>query len=213
MKKGIIFDLDGTLWDSAENVAAAWNIVIGTKYPDIKRHITAADMHGFMGKTLDEIGRLMLPPLDDETREAVMRDCCSYENEYLAEKGGTLYPSLAETLTRLGESFDLFIVSNCQAGYIECFLDYYGFRDFFADFECPGGTGLAKGENNKLVIRRNGIDRAVYVGDTQGDLDAADHAGIPFIHAAYGFGSVNRPTERILSIGELPEAAKRVLGG
>ena len=59
------------------------------------------------------------------------------------------------------------------------------------------------------MLERNGIDRAVYVGDTQGDYDAAMEAGIPFIHAAYGFGHVPAGTPAIRDIRELPE----LLGG
>ena len=70
---------------------------------------------------------------------------------------------------------------------------------------CPlCSTPLSKGENIRLVIQRNAIDRAVYVGDTQGDLDAADFAGIPFIRAAYGFGQVNRPVPEIPCLPDLP---------
>lgn len=40
----------------------------------------------------------------------------------------------------------------------------------------------------RLLMERNGIAEAAYVGDTQGDLEAARLAGIPFVWAAYGFG-------------------------
>ena len=54
------------------------------------------------------------------------------------------------------------------------------------------------------VLERSGMDRALYLGDTQGDLDAADRAGIPFVHAAYGFGKVDRPVPAIHDLAELP---------
>lgn len=68
-----------------------------------------------------------------------------------------------------------------------------------------GRTGMSKGENIRLLLERNGAARAVYVGDTQGDETAARFAGIPFIHAAYGFGQAVRPEGIIHSIRELPE--------
>ncbi|MDE7279616.1 MAG: HAD hydrolase-like protein, partial [Oscillospiraceae bacterium] len=105
-----------------------------------------------------------------------------------------------------------FIVSNCQSGYIETFLEYHKLGKYFADFECPGGTGFAKAENIRIVMERNGLEKAVYVGDTQGDLDASDSAGIPFIHAAYGFGNVDRNVPEAQSFSEVYDAAKRVLG-
>ena len=110
-----------------------------------------------------------------------------------------------------GIGYALIIVSNCQDGYIQDFLDFADMRGLFGDFESAGGTGLSKGENIKLVIERNSIDKAVYVGDTQGDLDSADFAGIPFIRAAYGFGQMNRPVPEIREFCELPEKAAEII--
>lgn len=51
-------------------------------------------------------------------------------------------------------------------------------------------TGLNKDENIKLIVKRNNLKNPVYVGDTQGDFLACKNANVPFIFAAYGFGSV-----------------------
>jgi phosphoglycolate phosphatase len=72
---------------------------------------------------------------------------------------------------------------------ISAFLDYHKLHKYFCDFECAGDTGLSKGENLALVISRNGFRAPVFIGDTQGDANAAKAAGIPFIFARYGFGS------------------------
>ena len=72
------------------------------------------------------------------------------------------------------------------------------------DIECIGRTGLHKGDNIKLIVRRNGLERAVYVGDTERDMHAAHSAGLPFIHAAYGFGHGFDSEHSIASMRELP---------
>ena len=77
---------------------------------------------------------------------------------------------------------------------------------FFDDYENAARTGLSKGENIRLVMARNGIKRAVYVGDTNGDREAARFAGIPFLHAAYGYGSVPEADAVLRSFSDLPEA-------
>ena len=69
-----------------------------------------------------------------------------------------------------------------------------------------GRTGRGKGENIRLLMDRNGIEAAAYVGDTQGDERSAREAGIPFIHAAYGFGTAQAPDAVIRDIAELPDA-------
>ncbi len=216
MNYGIIFDLDGTLWDSSEQVAGAWSVILSRRSETDKRVrslVTGEDMRGYMGKTMEVIAALMLPDTDEKTRLEIMDECGEYENEYLSGHGGKLYPDLERELDRLSKSFKLFIVSNCQSGYIETFLEYHKLGKYFADFECPGGTGLAKAENIRIIMERNSLDRAVYVGDTQGDLDASDSAGVPFIHAAYGFGTVNKEVPAVNSFSGIFEAAEKILGG
>ncbi len=210
MKKGIIFDLDGTLWDSSEQVAAAWSETLKSR-PETDRQVTGEDLRGYMGKTLEAIADLMLPELPKSLRMEIMKECCDNEEIYLRKVGGRLFPDLEKELERLCGKYSLFIVSNCQSGYIETFLEYHKLGKYFADFECPGGTGLGKGENIKLVMERNGIEKAVYVGDTQGDCDSADFAGIPFIHAAYGFGKINREVPAVHSFSEVYDAAGNIL--
>ena len=211
MNYGIIFDLDGTLWDSSEQVAVSWSEALARR-PETDRQVTGEDMRGFMGKTMETIAALMLPELEPSLRIEIMHECERVEQEYLEKHGGVLFPDLEKELERLCGLGKLIIVSNCQSGYIETFLEYHKLGKYFADFECPGGTGFAKAENIRIVMERNGLDKAVYVGDTQGDLDASDSAGVPFIHAAYGFGSVDRDVPAVNSFSEVYDAAKSILG-
>ena len=151
-----------------------------------------------------------MPDFPPERREAVMRECFRAEQPVLREKGARLYPQVEETLERLSQRYTLALVSNCQDGYIEAFLAHYGFNRYISDHECAG-TGRTKGENIELVLCRSGIGKAVYVGDTQGDRDAAAKAGLPFIWARYGFGMVNGPVPYIDSFAQLPEIAENLL--
>ena len=64
---GILFDLDGTLWDSAEHVATAWNEVFET-HPGLSLKLTADDIHGVMGMLLPDIAKKLLPDMPDEER-------------------------------------------------------------------------------------------------------------------------------------------------
>ena len=207
MKKGILFDLDGTLWDSVEGVSASWNLAL--ERMGRPERVSEEYVHSVMGKTMDVIARETFPGETDADAQRLLAVCLEEENAYLREHGGVLYEGLEETLGRLREDgWFLGIVSNCQEGYIEAFLAHHGLEDDFDDTENFGRTGHGKGDNIRLVVERNHLDRAVYLGDTRGDYDAAGEAGIPFIHAAYGFGTVPEGTPAIRDIRDLPARLK-----
>ena len=207
-KKAIIFDLDGTLWDSAQAVVDSWNEKI-TYFPDIDYYITMEQMYGYMGKTMEEIGLSFFNTVSRERALELLKICMDYENLYIEEHGGILFEGLEETLAALKEEYFLAIVSNCQEGYIEAFLKHHKLEKYFDDTENYGRTKRCKGDNIRLLVERNNLD-AVYVGDTMGDYDATMQAGLPFIHAAYGFGTVPEGTEKIDDIRELPEKVKEI---
>lgn len=210
MKKGIIFDMDGTLWDSAAQVAESWNIAAGKE--GYEYNITADDIMAVMGKPMDELASLIFKNEPKEVYMKLLDVCGNYENEYLRQNGAVLYPDLRPVMEKLKEmGYHLYIVSNCQSGYIEAFLDYYKFHDLFEDIECYGNNNKQKNENISLIVNRNNLDKAVYVGDIQGDYEATTKAGLPFIHAAYGFGKINADVDRINSLKELPEIIGNII--
>ena len=212
MKQGILFDLDGTLWDSSRQVVEAWNEVLA-KQADVKRRITVEDMQSFMGLPMDEIGRRCFQEenLTPERIREIMKTCEAYENEYIRQHGGLLFPHVEEVLQELSKNYVLAVVSNCQVGYIEAFLEYHKLSPYISDHESFGNTGLQKGDNIRLVCERNHFEQAVYVGDIQGDYDSACKAGIPFILAGYGFGSVDADVPVINNLTELPRVVRTCL--
>jgi phosphoglycolate phosphatase len=183
----IVFDLDGTLWDTTRACAVAWNGVVersGIPFREIK----AEDVRRVTGMPHNEAIRSAFAGLSEPDLELLTKWTAIEDNRMIAELGGDLYPGVREGLSRLNERFNLCIVSNCQAGYIETFLAQSGLQALFRDFECWGNTGRSKSDNLKAVIERNRLGRPVFVGDTGGDHQAAVDAGVPFVHVTYGFG-------------------------
>ena len=211
MKKGIIFDVDGTLWDSAKPVAESWTLMLERRYPELARIIAPDDMYRNMGKTTDAIGADLFTGLAPDKRDEVMDACMRYENEYLADHPGVTYPNMKETLAALSREYGLYIVSNCQEGYIEALMAACGIASYISDTECFGATGRPKGDNIRLVMERNGLEKCLYVGDTAMDQEAAGKAGIPFVFASYGFGQASGAEAVIGSLAELPRAVKEIL--
>ncbi|MBQ7707236.1 MAG: HAD family hydrolase [Lachnospiraceae bacterium] len=201
--EALMFDLDGTLWDATDNIIISWKEAI-KEFEELKDFtITEELLQSVFGKPMDTITDILFPNLSSKKKKEVLERCCEVENEYLNEHGGNPYPKLEETLKKLCEKHRLFIVSNGQAGYIESFLNAHGLWDYFTDIRNWGDNPVSKGENIKLVMEKNNIKSAVYVGDTQGDADAAAFAGIDFIFAKYGFGAVENYTYAIDNIDEL----------
>ena len=207
----LLFDLDGTLWDSAPAVADAWNEVFRRECPGLKP-LTVDDIHGVMGMTMKEIGSALYPDAGIPRRDEVFDICCRYEVEYLYSHCGTLYPDFRNVMESLkAQGYELAVVSNCQTGYVKAFLTSSGAADLFLDYEEWERTGLAKGENIRLVMERNGYTKGIYIGDTKKDQEAALMARVPFIHAAYGFGTVSSPDGVINSLSDLPAELSRLL--
>jgi len=202
---GIIFDLDGTLWDSTGNVALAWQEVIN-KVDYVKEPMTRDKIRAVTGMAYNVIFDTMFGYLDKHKRDELMAICAKSELEMLHKNGGEFYPGLEETLSYLAGKYKLFIVSNCQSGYIEIFLKLSNVSHYFSGHQCYGTKGNPKAENIKDIVNDNRLAAPVYVGDTQGDYDSAAKAGVPFIFANYGFGKVE--TGQIATIdafGELME--------
>lgn len=200
--KGIIFDVDGTLWDSTEMVAVAWNKVIKDEGIEHKE-LEEKDLKKEFGKPMEAIGESLFPEMPKDEMMKLMEKMLKYENGLVAAGPCVIFEGVQETIKKLSEKYPLYIVSNCQDGYIEAFLQYSKLGEYFKDFTCPAYTGRLKGENIRIIMERNGLSEAVYVGDTQGDANSCKEAEISMIYAAYGFGKVEKADASIQSFDEL----------
>lgn len=198
---GLIFDLDGTLWDACEAVARSWTCTLRDVY-GVTDPPSIDEIQSIMGLQSHEIAQRLFARYGSNPDEMAARCMCE-ECAHLEAHGAHLYPDVIITLRQLAEVYPLSIVSNCQKGYIESFLHFYHLEPLFADFVCEGGTGMPKADNIRLVMARNGMHHPAYIGDTQGDFEAAARAGAAFIWAAYGFGQALQAPLRINCFREL----------
>lgn len=186
----IIFDLDGTLWDSTDAIWDCWERTLRT-LPDIDHIPSKEEQAAVMGLSDDLLMKQLFPELDAKRAKEVFDICCAEENKILAVKGGIAYDGITETLRKLCGKYPLSIVSNCNDGYIEAYLASMGTKDYISDYESFGRTGKPKSENIRDVVLRNGYKKPLYVGDTVWDKQSAEAADVPFAYAAYGFGKLN----------------------
>ena len=206
--KSLIFDIDGTLWDSRALVAEGYNIQLNAEgYPHLC--VDAEVLRPLFGKTMAAIADVILAQIPVPERYALMERCMDTENKYLAENECKIgYEGVKETLEELKKSYRLFIVSNAQCGYPELCMEKLGIAHLFEGHLCYGDTGTEKGETILKLMRRHQITDAVYIGDTQGDYEATLVAGIPFIWCAFGFGDPEGYAAKLEDFRQLPELLK-----
>lgn len=202
--ESLIFDVDGTLWNSVELVAKGWNLAL--EEAGLPPTCTPDNIRPLFGKTMDEIAAAIFPSLPQEERLKRMASCLNWEDRVMqADPCRIFYPQVRQTLTALAQHYRLFIASNCQRGYIELLLEKGDLGHLITDYDCFGQTGLPKAGTIRLLMARNGITNGVYIGDTQGDLEAAQGAELPFVWAAYGFGMPEAWDEKIDRFSDLAQ--------
>ena len=190
MKYGIIFDLDGTLWEVSDNTYESVNEVC-KKY---KINCVSKDIViSCFGLDKNDTSLKYFPALDKDFRLKLMDEIALVNIDKLKLSGGNIYDGVKDTLELLSKKYDLYIVSNTANNeYIDAFLDGNNVRKYFKDYIAASSINISKSDAIKKIIDNDNINRAIYVGDTIYDLEASKDAGIPFIWAKYGFGkSIN----------------------
>ena len=203
----VIFDLDGTLWDAT--MAVLEGLRAARRQVDYVHHdITADQLQALTGQPYEVVYERLYPGLTAEQRAEFCALCGAEELVAARRPGVPLYPGLAETLEALrGGGHRLFIVSNCQRGYVEAFFESSGLERYFEGHQCFGTRLLPKAENIREIVAEYGLQAPVYVGDTPGDQAASAAAGVPFIFATYGFGRLSEAEAplRINRLGDLEQ--------
>lgn len=201
--ESLIFDIDGTLWDSRSLVAEGYNIQLRSEGLD---HLCtdAAALKPLFGKVKDDIADALFPGVPAPERYRLIERCMDRERLYLQENECRIgFPRVKETLEKLAEKHRLFIVSNSEKGYPELCMEKLGITRLFEGHLCFGDTLTCKGETIRKLMADHRIGSAVYIGDTQGDLDAAELAELPFVYCAFGFGNVTHFWKKIDKFDDL----------
>ncbi len=197
----IIFDMDGTLWDAVDSYCEVWDVTFAqTGRPELK--VTREELIKCMGLPIDKIyDRIVTDQSID--RENFLRVLDSNEQSMMPKLGGKLYDGVSHYMPLLAQHYRLFMVSNCGAGGIHNFLELTGLSPCMTDTLTFGQTHLGKDGNINLLREKYRLQAPVYVGDTESDCTAAHKAGIPMIHAAYGFGTAPQAEAHVQSFAEL----------
>ena len=208
MKNGIIFDLDGTLWEVIESTYKSANI-IANKYnlKEVSREIICR----VFGLNREGAAKLYFPYMELDKSTKLIDEIAVINIENLKKNGGNVYPNVKEVLSKLVDKYDLYIVSNtAEIEYIRAFLKSADVNKYFKDYIAASSLNISKADAIKKVIDDNKIEKSVYVGDTIIDLEAACTNNIPFVQAKYGFGENLNTDYSINEINELENVLKKI---
>ena len=201
--ESLIFDIDGTLWDSRALVAEGYNIQLKAEGLE-HLYVNAEQLKSLFGKIMTEIADIIFATIPSPERYALMERCMDTENKYLFENECKIgYAGVLETIRELAKKYRLFIVSNSQCGYPELCMDKLGLTPYIQGHMCFGDTGTSKGKTIRTLMAKHNIENCAYIGDTQGDYEATVEADVPFIWAAYGFGTPEGYAAKIETIEDL----------
>ncbi len=201
--EAIIFDLDGTLWDAVPTYTRAWNLVFQERKLD--RFLHPNDLYPLMGMTSEQYLEGVLPDLTPFEREDIYRQVVEKQYQIVPHEGGELFPFVREGLTMLSDKYKLMILSNCPPFIIRHFLAWSDLSNLFLDHLSYGESPQPKADNMMLLMKRNKISSAVYVGDTRSDGIQARKADLPFAFVSYGFGKTEDYDYKFDSFEELTE--------
>ncbi len=189
----LVFDLDGTLWDAAAASTYGWNLAL--EELGASQRVTVDDIRSVSGRPFVRCVEILLPGLSPAP-DSMLQQLEARERTGIELMAGVLYDGVAYGLARLSARYPLFLVSNCPAWYLDEFFRVSGLRGCFAGWDCHGLSGAPKSRMLRQLSDTHRLAAAVYVGDTQGDREAAERAGMDFVFVSYGFGHIDPAAER-----------------
>lgn len=188
MYRAVIFDMDGTLLNTLEDLRDGVNYVLALRgYPER----SLEEIREFLGNGIGKLIEQAVPKgVTEEEREEIVKDFRPYYTEHCRIKTGP-YPGIMELLKRLKEhNIPMAIVSNKNDAAVRDLAKYY-FSEYItvAIGECEGVQKKPSPDSVLKAIRLLGVEkeRAVYVGDSEVDRATAANAGMDCVSVTWGF--------------------------
>lgn len=186
MKTGILFDLDGTLLDTLEDLTDATNYALGQfGFPPR----TVAEVRCFVGNGAQNQIWLSLPEgTDPKWIEPVLQCYKPYYTAHCQIKTG-LYEGILPALEELSKKYPIAIVSNKPDAAVKALCaDYFpGIYALGERSDCPRKPAP------EMVFRAMeaiGVENCIYVGDSEVDVLTAKNAGMPCLSVLWGFRDI-----------------------
>ncbi len=194
-KEVILFDLDGTLVDSAPDLALALNHTLKTLEQKTFHHDTIRSWVGNGAQTLVKRGlsgsTIVNESIDPEFFDKALNIFLDFYSNNLCVTTVT-YPNVHQTLQKLKDmGYRLVLVTNKPYDFIQPLLEGLGMEDLFE--LCLGGDSLEKRKPDPLPLLHvcESLDictsKCVMIGDSKNDILAANSANMQSIGVSYGY--------------------------
>ena len=182
MKTGILFDLDGTLLDTLEDLLDATNYALA-RFGHPPR--TVQEVRRFIGNGAENQIRLSLPDDNKEDLQQVLALYKPYYTDHCQIKTKP-YDGVPDALKALGEKYPIAIVSNKPDAAVKTLCADY-FPGYYALGEAPDCPRKPAADMVYKAMKAIGVDRCIYVGDSEVDVLTAKNAGVPCVCVLWGF--------------------------
>ena len=180
MKTGILWDLDGTLLDTLADLTDALNYAMTQfGYP----HRTMEDVRRFIGNGAHRLIALSVPEGADV--DAVLQVYKNYYDTHCQIKTKP-YDGILEALAVLGEKYPMAVVSNKPDSAVKPLCAQY-FPGIFARGESADCPRKPAPDMLLKTMEAIGVERCIYVGDSEVDVLTAKNAGVPVLSVLWGF--------------------------
>ena len=183
MKMAVIFDLDGTLLDTLEDLKDATNHVL-RQYGCPDRSLQ--EIRSFVGTGAANLIRYALPGSpNDPPLEQVLEDYKVYYAAHSQVKTGP-YPGILQALAQIREKYPVAVVSNKPDVATKSLCRQY-FGDVFALGERSDCPRKPAPDMVNAAMDALGVDSCIYVGDSEVDVATARNAGVKCLSVLWGF--------------------------
>ena len=182
MKTGILFDLDGTLLNTLEDLLDATNYALA-EFGHPPR--TLPELRRFIGNGAENQIRLSLPDDNKEDLQKVLAVYKPYYTDHCQIKTKP-YDGVPDALKTLGEKYPVAIVSNKPDAAVKALCADY-FPGYYALGEAPDCPRKPAADMVYKAMKAIGVEACVYVGDSEVDVLTAKNAGVPCVCVLWGF--------------------------